>query len=86
MFAPLPDEPWVQSGPDKFLNTGLGKILKEKGSARTPHIAAICKGSWTTHCNSEHGFTAIDSGGAHYDAWRLYFCRRYDRCDCVARG
>jgi nicotinamidase-related amidase len=29
--APLPDEPWVQSGPDKFLNTDLGKILKEKG-------------------------------------------------------
>ena len=29
--APLPDEPWVQSGPDKFLNTDLAKILKDKG-------------------------------------------------------
>ena len=28
--APLPDEPWVQSGPDKFLNTDLAKILKDK--------------------------------------------------------
>jgi nicotinamidase-related amidase len=29
--APLPDEPWVRSGPDKFLNTDLAKILKDKG-------------------------------------------------------
>src|SRR5271167_1432354 len=29
--APLPDEPWVQSGPDKFINTDLAKILKDKG-------------------------------------------------------
>jgi nicotinamidase-related amidase len=29
--APLPDEPWVQAGPDKFLNTDLAKILKDKG-------------------------------------------------------
>lgn len=29
--APLPDEPWVQAGPDKFLNTELAKILKDKG-------------------------------------------------------
>jgi len=29
--APLPDEPWVQSGPDKFLNTDLAKVLKDKG-------------------------------------------------------
>jgi nicotinamidase-related amidase len=29
--APLPDEPWVQGGPDKFVNTELAKILKDKG-------------------------------------------------------
>lgn len=29
--APLADEPHVLSGPDKFLNTGLEKILKDKG-------------------------------------------------------
>lgn len=29
--APLPDEPWVRSGPDKFFNTELDKILKSKG-------------------------------------------------------
>jgi nicotinamidase-related amidase len=29
--APLPGEPWVQAGPDKFLNTDLAKILKDKG-------------------------------------------------------
>jgi nicotinamidase-related amidase len=29
--APLADEPWVQSGPDKFLHTDLEKILKDKG-------------------------------------------------------
>jgi nicotinamidase-related amidase len=29
--APLPNEPWVRSGPNKFLNTELEKILKDKG-------------------------------------------------------
>jgi len=29
--APTADEPWVRSGPDKFLNTDLEKILKDKG-------------------------------------------------------
>jgi nicotinamidase-related amidase len=29
--APTADEPWVLSGPDKFLDTDLEKILKEKG-------------------------------------------------------
>jgi nicotinamidase-related amidase len=29
--APLAGEPWVQAGPDKFLNTDLAKILKDKG-------------------------------------------------------
>jgi len=30
-LAPTADEPWVRSGPDKFLNTDLEKILKDKG-------------------------------------------------------
>jgi nicotinamidase-related amidase len=30
--APTADEPWVRSGPDKFLNTDLEKILKDKGT------------------------------------------------------
>jgi nicotinamidase-related amidase len=29
--APLAGEPWVLSGPDKFLHTDLEKILKDKG-------------------------------------------------------
>ncbi len=29
--APMPDEPFVRSGPDKFINTDLEKILKDKG-------------------------------------------------------
>jgi nicotinamidase-related amidase len=29
--APTPDEPWVRSGVDKFYNTDLEKILKDKG-------------------------------------------------------
>jgi nicotinamidase-related amidase len=29
--APTADEPWVKAGPDKFLNTDLEKILKDKG-------------------------------------------------------
>jgi nicotinamidase-related amidase len=29
--APTTDEPWVISGPDKFLNTDLEKILKDRG-------------------------------------------------------
>jgi nicotinamidase-related amidase len=30
-IAPMADEPHVQAGPDKFLNTDLAKILKDKG-------------------------------------------------------
>jgi nicotinamidase-related amidase len=30
-LAPLGDEPTVRSGPDKFINTDLDKILKDKG-------------------------------------------------------
>jgi nicotinamidase-related amidase len=29
--AAAPNEPWVQSGPDKFLRTDLEKILKDRG-------------------------------------------------------
>ncbi len=29
--APTGDEPFVQSGPDKFLNTDLEKILRDHG-------------------------------------------------------
>lgn len=29
--APLPGEPFVRSGPDKFVNTGLARILKDRG-------------------------------------------------------
>jgi nicotinamidase-related amidase len=29
--APNGDEPWVQAGPDKFINTPLASILKSKG-------------------------------------------------------
>lgn len=29
--APLGGEPWVQAGPDKFINTDLARILKDKG-------------------------------------------------------
>jgi nicotinamidase-related amidase len=29
--APNGDEPWVQAGPDKFINTPLASILKDKG-------------------------------------------------------
>jgi nicotinamidase-related amidase len=29
--APLADEPWIRSGADKFINTDLEKMLKDKG-------------------------------------------------------
>jgi hypothetical protein len=44
--APTTDEPWVISGPDKFLNTDLEKIFKDRGietvSSPEPRPMARC--------------------------------------------
>jgi nicotinamidase-related amidase len=43
--APRQDEPSVSSGPDKFLNTELDKILKEKGVKTVIVIGSAAEGA-----------------------------------------
>jgi hypothetical protein len=44
--APTADEPWVRSGLDKFFNTDLDKMLKDRASRRSlplePHRTERC--------------------------------------------
>jgi nicotinamidase-related amidase len=39
------DEPWVRSGPDKYLNTDLEKILRERGITRVIIIGTASHGA-----------------------------------------
>lgn len=39
------DEPWVRSGPDKYLNTDLEKILRERGITRVVIIGTASHGA-----------------------------------------
>ena len=43
--APLPDEPSVRSGPDKFVNTELEKILKDKGITTVITVGTAANGA-----------------------------------------
>ena len=43
--APLPDEPSVLSGPDKFRNTELEKILKDKGITTVIVVGTAANGA-----------------------------------------
>lgn len=47
------DEPWVRSGPDKFLNTDLEKILRDRGITRVVVIGT-----------ASHGAVLYTTGGA----------------------
>ncbi len=59
--APNGKEPIVQSGPDKFLNTDLEKILKDRG-IRTVIVAGTAANGAVLHTASEavlRGFKAV---------------------------
>ena len=43
--APLADEPSVRSGPDKFVNTDLDKILKDKGITTVITVGTAANGA-----------------------------------------
>jgi nicotinamidase-related amidase len=43
--APLADEPSVRSGPDKFVNTDLDKILKDKGITTVITVGTASNGA-----------------------------------------
>ena len=55
------DEPYVQSGPDKFVNTDLEKILKEHG-IKTVIVAGVAAHGGVLHTATGavfHGFKAV---------------------------
>lgn len=59
--APIGDEPYVQSGPDKFVNTDLEKLLKEHG-IKTVIVAGVAAHGAVLHTAAEavfHGFKAV---------------------------
>jgi nicotinamidase-related amidase len=59
--APLGNEPVVQSGPDKFLNTDLEKVLKDHG-IKTVIVAGTAAHGAVLHTASEavfRGFNAV---------------------------
>jgi nicotinamidase-related amidase len=59
--APYGKEPFVQSGPDKFLNTDLEKMLKDRG-IRTVIVAGTAANGSVLHTASEavlRGFKAV---------------------------
>ena len=59
--APIGDEPYVQSGPDKFVNTDLEKLLKEHG-IKTVIVAGVAAHGAVLHTAAGavfHGFKAV---------------------------
>jgi nicotinamidase-related amidase len=59
--APTGDEPFVQSGPDKFINTDLEKILRDHG-IKTVIVAGTAAHGVVLHTAAGavfRGFTAI---------------------------
>lgn len=59
--APLANEPHVQAGPDKFLNTGLEKILKDKGIQTVIAVGTASNGAvlFTGASAAMRGFKVI---------------------------
>jgi nicotinamidase-related amidase len=59
--APAGDEPFVQSGPDKFINTDLEKILRDHG-IKTVIVAGVAAHGAVLHTAAGavfRGFTAV---------------------------
>lgn len=59
--APMADEPWVRAGPDKFVNTDLEKILKDKGVQTVIVTGTASNGAvlFTGEGAAQRGFTVI---------------------------
>jgi len=79
--APAGDEPVLSSGPDKFLNTELEKILKDKGIQTVIAIGTAAHGAvlYTASAAALRGMKVIvpvdgmsaDLYAEHYTAWHL---------------
>jgi len=61
VLAPRADEPVVASGPDKFLGTGLEKILKDKGIKTVIVVGTAAHGAvlYTASAAALRGFSVI---------------------------
>ncbi|MET4247239.1 isochorismatase family protein [Bradyrhizobium sp. LA6.7] len=57
--AMVGDEPWVRSGPDKYLNTDLEKILKDRGASTVIVIGTASHGA-VLHTASESVFRGMN--------------------------
>jgi nicotinamidase-related amidase len=59
--APLPDEPSVTSGPDKFFRTDLEQILKDRGVETTIIVGTAANGAvlYTAFGSTQRGYTAV---------------------------
>lgn len=82
-IAPEPDDPVVKSGPDKFINTDLGKILADKGIRTVIVTGTASEGAvldTATHAALANGMNIIvpvdgmsstELYGEQYVAWHL---------------
>ena len=59
--APQAGEPWVLSGPDKFVNTNLEQILKDKGIKTVITVGTVAQGAvlYTAAGAAFRGFNVI---------------------------
>jgi len=59
--APQPSDPWVLSGPDKFVNTNLEQILKDKGIKTVIAVGTAAHGAvlYTASGAAFRGFNVV---------------------------
>ena len=80
--APRPGEPWVTSGPDKYLNTDLDKILKEKGIKTVIVVGTAAEGAVLSTASGAafrglkvivpvDGMSSANPYAEQYTAWHL---------------
>jgi len=80
-LAPLPNEPWVRASVDKFFNTDLEKILKERGVDTVIVVGTAANGAvlYTASAAALRGMNVIvpvdgmsgDLFAEQYTAWHL---------------
>jgi nicotinamidase-related amidase len=81
-LAPKSDEPWVRSGVDKFFNTDLEKILKDRGVDTVIVVGTAANGAvlYTASAAALRGMNVIvpvdgmssaDAFSEQYTAWHL---------------
>lgn len=57
--AKLPTEPWLKSGPDKFINTSLESLLRSKGIQTVIAVGVAAHGA-VLHTASHAGFVGFN--------------------------